>query len=74
MDLLIKIKENSLEREIINLIRYLKKQSCVKKLDVRSDDLIQIQSISDKETISTLHITSSNALADFLENEKDPIF
>lgn len=74
MDLLVKIKENSLESDIINLIRYLKTQNCVKKFDVRSDDLNTIKSISDKETINAMHLTSSKALAKFLENEKEPIF
>ena len=74
MDLLIKIKENSLESDIISLISYLKSHSCVKKFDVRADDLTTIKSISDKETINAMHLTSSKALAKFLENEKESIF
>ncbi len=74
MDLLIKIKENSLESDIISLISYLKSQRCVKKFDVRADDLNSIKSISDKETINAMHLTSSKALAKFLENEKESIF
>ena len=74
MDLLIKIKENSLESDIISLISYLKSQRCVKKFDVRADDLNSINSISDKETINAMHLTSSKALAKFLENEKESIF
>ncbi|MEI8202561.1 MAG: hypothetical protein WCH34_06085 [Bacteroidota bacterium] len=74
MDLLIKIKENSLESDIISLINYLKSQNCVKKFDVRADDLNSIKSISDKETINAMHLTSSKALANFLENEKESIF
>ena len=74
MDLLLKINENSLESEIINLINYLKTQKCVKKFDVRADDLSTIKSISDKETINAMHLTTSKALAKFLENEKESIF
>lgn len=74
MDLLIKIKENSLEKDITGLISYLKSQSCVKKFDVRADDLNTINSISDKETLNAMHLTSSKALSKFSETEKESIF
>ncbi len=74
MDLLVKIKENSLESDIIGLISYLKSQRCVKKFDVRADNLNTINSISDKETLNAMHLTSSKALSTFLENEKESIF
>ena len=74
MDLLVKIKENSKESEVTSLISYLKTQKCVKKFDVRADDLNTIKSISDKETIKAMHLTSSIALSKFLENEKEAIF
>lgn len=74
MDLLVRIKENSEAKEITNLISFLKAQKCVKKFDVMEDDLKTIKSISDKETIKAIHLTSSKALAKFLENENEPIF
>ncbi len=74
MDLLVKIKENSLESDITHLISYLKTQKCVKKFDMRADNLHTIKSISDKETIKAMHLTSSKALSKFLENEIESIF
>ena len=74
MDLLVKIKETSLESDIMGLISYLKAQKCVKKFDVRADDLNTINSIVDKGTLNAMHLTSSKALTTFLENEKESIF
>jgi hypothetical protein len=74
MDLIVKIKENYLENDIVNLLAYLKSNKCVKKFDVRVENLRKIKKISDKETVNSLHLTSSKALSTFLENEKESIF
>jgi hypothetical protein len=74
MDLIVKIKENSLETDIMSLVAYLKTNKCVKKFDVRVNNLRKIKNISDKETVDSLHLTSSTALSDFLKNENESIF
>ena len=74
MDVLVKFKENSVESDITSLLTYLKTNRSVQKFDVRTDDLQTIKRISDKETINAMHLTSSKALATFLENENEAIF
>lgn len=55
-------------------INDLKSNKCVKKFDVRVENLSKIKKISDKETVNSLHLTSSTALLTFLENENESIF
>jgi len=74
MELIVKIQNNSVESEILKLIRYLKAQKCVRKFEIVTDDLNTIKNISDKETINAIHLTSSKALADFLRKETESIF
>jgi len=74
MELLIKIKDNTLDSEIVKLISYLKNQNCVKKFDMRTNNFKKILNITDKETLNAMHYTSSQTIATFLENEKDSIF
>ncbi len=74
MDLLIKIKENTLESDIRSLIQYLKSKNYIKKFQIHTDEESELNKISDKETIKGLHITSTKALNDFLEKENESIF
>jgi hypothetical protein len=43
-------------------------------IDEYEEDLRKIKNISDKETVDSLHLTSSTALSDFLKNENESIF
>jgi len=74
MELIVKIKNNSVESEISKIMRYLKLQKCVRKLDLVSNDMNTIKAISDKETVNAIHTTSSKALNDFLSKETESIF
>jgi hypothetical protein len=74
MDLLIKIKENTLESDIKNLIVYLKSKNFIKKFQINTNEKNDINRISDKETIEGIHITSTKALNEFLANENESIF
>ncbi len=74
MELIVKIKNNSGESEILRIMRYLKLQKCVRKFDLVSNDLNTIKTISDKETVSAIHVTTSKALNDFLSKETESIF
>ncbi|MDD3687887.1 MAG: hypothetical protein PHE56_14140 [Bacteroidales bacterium] len=58
----------------MSLVAYLKANKCVKKFDVRVNNLRKIKNISDKETVDSLHLTTSTALSDFLKNENESIF
>jgi len=74
MELIVKIQNNSVESEILKLIKYLRSQKCVRKFDIITDDMSTIKNISDKETVNAIHLTSSKALADFLSKETESIF
>jgi len=74
MDLLIKIKENTLESDIKNLIVYLKSKKFIKKFQIHTNEKNDLNKISDRGTIEGIHITSSKALTEFLENESESIF
>jgi len=74
MELIVKIKNNSGESEISRIMRYLKLQKCVRKFDLVSNDLNTIKTISDKETVNAIHVTTSKALNDFLNKETESIF
>ena len=74
MELIVKIKKNTLDTDISKIIRYLKTQKCVRKFDLVTDDIQTIKSITDKETIQAIHKTTSKALTEFLNKETETIF
>ncbi|MBN2682970.1 MAG: hypothetical protein JXR58_10715 [Bacteroidales bacterium] len=74
MELVIKINKNTKESEISKITKFLKLQNCVKKLDIISDDINMVSKVLDKETVYSIHKTSSKALKAFLEKENESIF
>ncbi len=74
MELIVKIKKDTLDTDISKIMRYLKTQKCVRKFDLVTDDINTIKSISDKETVEAIHQTTSKALTDFLNKETETIF
>ena len=61
MELIVKIKKNTLDTDIVKIIRYLKSQKCVRKFDIVTDDVSTIKDISDMETVKAIHKTTSEA-------------
>jgi hypothetical protein len=74
MKLIIKIKNNPDESEISRIIKYLKSQKCVRKIDLVIDDLNSIKNIFDKETVNSIHCTASMALSNLPCRETESIF
>jgi len=75
MELLVKInKYRAVENDISRIMKYLKSQSCVSKLNLISDDFKTVKKISDKNTVNAIHYTTSKALTKFLEKENESIF
>ena len=61
MELIVKRKKNTLDTDIVKIIRYLKSQKCVRKFDIVTDDVSTIKDISDMETVKAIHKTTSEA-------------
>jgi hypothetical protein len=74
MELIVKISNNTEESEISKVIKYLKSKKFVRKFDILTDDLSEVKNLSDKETVSAIHCTTSKALANFLSKETESIF
>jgi hypothetical protein len=74
MELIVKIKNKTVDSEISKITKYLKSQKCVRKFDIVTDDMSTIKNISDKETVDAIHHTTSKALNDFLNKETESIF